>query len=66
MSDRYISETYRGHRIALLWDKGAYSAYLQDELIPGWKVQNADKGIELLRDRVDELLRFNAPILGGN
>ena len=49
---KYWSEEYHGTHIALLWDRGVYSAYVNKELVPGWKITDIEKGKSMLRETV--------------
>ncbi len=51
----YWEETYRGNHIALLKDKGNYSAYINKQLLHCWKISKLESGQRLLRTAIDEL-----------
>lgn len=50
---RFWTDTYKGNHIALLWNRGHYSAFINREILPAWKINDVGKGQELLRQRVD-------------
>jgi hypothetical protein len=56
MQERYYSEVYKDTHIALLWDKGRYTVFINKEHVPGWKIESREQGIQLCRERVDSMV----------